>query len=90
MNPLPLHFVIKTLSHARRHRTYMMNQLVHMEVKVGLGLKIFIVAMSRKLRGTTVVAIIAFSCSCNSSSSSGEKWNLLHQIRLFSVEKLQF
>ena len=40
----------------------MMNQLVHMEVKVGLGLKIFIATRFRALIGTTVVAIIAFSC----------------------------
>ena len=36
---LPLHFsfhfAIKTFSHARRHRTYMMKYQVHMELKVG-------------------------------------------------------
>ena len=40
----------------------MMDQLVHMEVKVGLGLKIFISTRFRALIETTVVAIIAFSC----------------------------
>ena len=50
MNPLPLHFVIKTNSHA------------HMEVKVGMGPKIFNATRFRALIGTTVVAIITFFC----------------------------